>query len=260
MNPEKQNVYGKASPEKLADAFRIGRGDFVAVVGAGGKTTLLQMLAETLCGRGLKVLTSSTTNLQPPRPDQTDDFIIASQGGKLLERLASSFKSHNHVTLAGSDIMRKDKIKGLNPDELEAVHRAGLADVILVQADGARKRSFKAPGEHEPTVPSCATHCILVVGLDVLGEPLDERKVHRPEITARLAEQPLGSKVTLETITRVVLHPEGYLSRIPREAKRMLFLSKADSPEREQAARSLANLIPAEAYSPVLWATLRANS
>ena len=256
-SPKDNSMNLDARGTSLVDAFDVGKGDFVAVIGAGGKSTLLKRLADELNERGMKVFTSSTTNLQPPRPGQTDDFTIANGAERMIELMQASFEKHQHVTAASSDFERKDKLKGLEPEELLAIHETRIADVILIQADGARKRSFKAPAKHEPTVPAFSTHCILTVGLDILGEPLDDRKVHRTEITAQFAGQPVGSIVTLETVLRVLEHPDAYLGRIPSSARRMLYLSKADSPGRLEAAQCLADLISPESYSPVIWADLK---
>ncbi|MBI2191234.1 MAG: putative selenium-dependent hydroxylase accessory protein YqeC [Planctomycetes bacterium] len=241
--------------DTAAAALGIGPGSFVSVVGAGGKTTLLEHLARELAGQGLRVLVSSTTNLQPPRSKQPGNYILDNGEGGLSAALRARFARHARITVAGTGL-RSDKVKGLDPDVLEAVFAARVADVIMVQADGARKRSFKAPAEHEPVVPCCSTHVILVAGLDALGEPLSERKVHRPEIVARLAGQSLESPVTVETMARVVGHPEGYLGRLPFSARRILYLSKADTPERDEAARRLAARVPVEQFPTVAWGDL----
>jgi len=249
----------------LIEILDIGKGSFVSVIGAGGKSTLLQRLANECVSIGLKVLTSSTTNMQPPPPEETDEFIVRQPGEDILERLKRSLKNHQHVTAAGASVPsaepsgsenRRDKIKGFEPEELDAIHEQGPQDILLIQADGARRRSFKTPAAHEPRIPSRTTHCILAVGLDVLGAPLDNKKVHRHEITAALAEQEIGSEVTIETILKVSQHPNGYLPHLPPNARRILYLSKADTSKRIESARAIQAGIDPENYELVFWANL----
>lgn len=250
--------------ESIIELLKIGRGSFVSVIGAGGKSTLLQHLAMECLSIGYRVLTSSTTNMQPPPAHKTDEFVVRQPDEDILERLRRSFENNQHVTAAGASVpsdpggikSRSDKIKGFEPEELDAIHEQGPQDILLIQADGARRRSFKTPAAHEPRVPSRTTHCILAVGLDVLGAPLDSEKVHRHEITAALAGQEVGSEVTIATILKVVQHPEGYLPELPSNARRILYLSKADTPQRIESARLIQASIDPENYELVFWANL----
>ncbi|MDP6117544.1 MAG: selenium cofactor biosynthesis protein YqeC [Planctomycetota bacterium] len=250
--------------QSIIELLKIGRGSFVSVIGAGGKSTLLTHIADECTASDLRVLISSTTNMQPPPPEETDEFLVRQPGEDILERLKRSFDKHQQVTAAGASISspdsegrtRRDKIKGFEPEEMDAIHANGPQDILLIQADGARRRSFKAPAPHEPRVPSRTTHCILSVGLDVLGVPLDSEKVHRHEITAALAGQTIGSEVTIDTILKVSQHPDGYLPRLPPNARRFLYLSKADTPERIESARFIQSSIDPEKYEMVFWANL----
>ena len=251
--------------ESIIESLNIGRGSFVSVIGAGGKSTLLHHLAMECVSIGFRVLTSSTTNMQPPPPQETDEFIVRQPGENILDRLCRSFENHQHVTAAGASVPssdpsgienRRDKIRGFEPEELDSIHEHGPQDILLIQADGARRRSFKAPAAHEPRVPSSTTHCILAVGLDALGAPLDSEKVHRHEITAALAEQEIGSEVTIETILKVSQHPDGYLPHLPSNARRILYLSKADTTQRIDSAKLIQATIDPENYDLVFWADL----
>ena len=70
-----------------------------------------------------------------------------------------------------------DKLKGVDPVIVDPMR--SLADCVLVEADGARSRSLKAPADHEPVIPEFTTLTIVVVGLDVLDQRLDSESVHQ---------------------------------------------------------------------------------
>ena len=68
------------SPETpFLDAFGIARGDAVAIVGSGGKATLMYRLAGEGVERGYAVVTTSTTHLHPPTSKQTRGFYVTGE-------------------------------------------------------------------------------------------------------------------------------------------------------------------------------------
>ena len=51
-----------------------------------------------------------------------------------------------------------------------------VPDMLLMKADGARARLFKAPGDHEPVVPDGTTRGVIVASLKSIGIPLNDRR------------------------------------------------------------------------------------
>jgi len=47
----------------------------------------------------------------------------------------------------------EDRYVGYDPDVVDDIATADVADLVLVKADGARTREFKAPNEREPQLP-----------------------------------------------------------------------------------------------------------
>jgi len=60
-------------------------------------------------------------------------------------------------------------------DEIRAIE---AVDAVLVEADGARLRPFKAPAAPRPVVPPSSTLLVPVVGIEALGKPLDGSTSH----------------------------------------------------------------------------------
>jgi hypothetical protein len=57
----------------------------------------------------------------------------------------------------------------VEPGWPEALLAAGCCDVVIVEADGARKLPFKAPAENEPVLPEGAAVVLVVAGADATG-------------------------------------------------------------------------------------------
>ena len=60
------------------------------------------------------------------------------------------------------------KISGPEKEILEKL--PGFCDLLLVEADGSRRRPLKVPAVHEPVIPSFADMVVGVIGLDCIGK------------------------------------------------------------------------------------------
>jgi probable selenium-dependent hydroxylase accessory protein YqeC len=220
----------------LLPALRLGRGDLAAVAGAGGKTTLVHRLARQAREAGLRVIVTTTTHMGT-LDEETTGPVVVEEDGAWRPALRGALDRQGRATVLGRRV-REDKLEGLAPADVDELR--AMADLVLVEADGARGRSLKTPNDTEPVIPPGTTLLVVVAALDVLGAPLDERLVHRlPLVAAATGLQP-GDPVDEEAVARTLLDPRGYLSRVPPAARSAVFLNKADTPAREAAARSLA--------------------
>lgn len=221
-------------------------GGVVSLVGAGGKTTLLFRLAKELATAGETVLTTTTTKILMPTPAQSATVIIASGPDEILRRKELIGKDAIHVTAAAGHDPATGKLIGFSADAIDSLWESGLFSWILVEADGASRRPLKAPADHEPVIPMATRRLVAVVGLDAIGKPLTETWVFRPECYARLTGLPLGSAVTPESVSRALLDESGMMKGCPPEARRFVFLNKADQEDRKAAGRSLAAILKME--------------
>lgn len=237
------------------DTFQIRRDDVVSVVGSGGKATLMYHLGHEALSRGYTVLTTSSTHLHPPTPRQSNGLIIISEEPDWTDTLPVLFSTRRHMTIVGSS-PRPDKLRGLDLETLSKLRKVCPADLLLIKADGARTREFKAPGDHEPVVPSWTTHGVIVVGLNCVGLPLDEQYVHRPERVAALSGLRFGAPLTVEAIARVVSHPDSYTRTFPSGVRIILYLGWCSDPGRRQAAQAICDatdprIIPQVCYGNI---------
>src|SRR5512134_991946 len=162
---------------RLRDALRIQRGDVVAFVGAGGKTSALFRLAGELRAEGWRVLATTTTRLA------WDEAQRAPLAVRLTPRVTPAairewLNEHGFVLLYQREDHEQRKVHGLHPDMIAGLVDSVNSDVLLIEADGSRRLPLKAPYDHEPVIPPDTTLVVPVAGLDVLGQPLDEEHVY----------------------------------------------------------------------------------
>jgi len=171
-----------------------------AVIGSGGKTTLLRVLGEELSSSGYTVILCSTTKIFPF--EGLPNLLSPGEA-----EVAEALRAHRLVC-AGALLPETGK---LSAPEIPMDRLAQLAEYILVEADGSARKPLKAHGEWEPVIPPEANQTVCVVGLTGLGRPAAEA-AHRPERYARLAGIAENDPVTPEAAARV-LNAEGLADR-----------------------------------------------
>lgn len=190
-----------------------------AVIGGGGKTTLLRTLGEELAERN-RVLLCTTTKIFP---------FPGLPCANTREELDALRRKHR-LLCAGTPVSGTGKLTA------PSVHMTELVswfDYILVEADGSAQRPFKAHAAHEPVIPAEANQVICVVGACGFGRPVEEA-VHRPELYARLAGVSVEDAATPET-EAAVLRAEGLHHRI--------YVNQTEAPSDLAAAKALAALL-----------------
>ncbi|MFW5911222.1 MAG: selenium cofactor biosynthesis protein YqeC [Halolamina sp.] len=136
----------------------------------------------------------------------------------------------------------EDRYRGYEPATVGEIGRAHDGPV-LVKADGARMRDFKAPGENEPRIPDAADTVVPIASAHVVGEPLSEELVHRPECVAAVADVDVGDEITPETVGRVLASPDGCLRGVPANATVVPLVNKVDDDGDLVAAREIADAV-----------------
>lgn len=207
---------------RLSDWLEIPRG-ITAVVGGGGKTTLIHTLAEELADRG-RVLITTTTHIRPP----TCETLLSPEAGQIAKAFA-----HTRIVAVG---MPAPDGKLTEVAELRERY-ASLADYVLIEADGSRGLPLKAPAEHEPVLPEHAALVIAVAGMSCEGQTV-AAAAHRPALYATLAQCQTGDMVQPEWVARVLEHPLGQRKGVTGPFA--VVLNQADSPRRLEFARKVA--------------------
>lgn len=215
--------------EALGATREDDRTPVVCVVGAGGKKTTLWTLADRLPA----VVTASVRI--PVFDEKMPVAVTPDPVAALAER------DERPLGLVPERAAPDDpRYSGYDNETIDAIADA-TDDPVLVKADGARNREFKAPGEHEPQVPSSATSVVALASVQVVGKPLTDDHVHRPELVAEVADLAVGDTVEPVHVARVLASEQGGRKDVPPSARVVPTLNKVDDEEWETVAREIAN-------------------
>jgi molybdenum cofactor cytidylyltransferase len=217
----------------LVDRLGIGPSELISIVGAGGKTTLLHALGRELASGGFSVVLTTTTRMAA---DQITEPVCWS----VIPRDVAAAHVPGTPLFVMSELS-PNKAVGPDPDSVDRLFERSGADYVVVEADGARTMSIKAPAGHEPMIPRRSTVVVVVVGADALGKPLVE-VAHRPERIVQLTGATLHSIVTPELAAAVLLHPDGGLKNIPQGTRIVMAITKVSTGTYEAAAELAALL------------------
>ncbi len=225
----------------LWEALQARKGEVISFVGAGGKTTAMYCLGRELVSQGWRVITTSTTMIRPPSPDQTEALIVASNPLQLLRLTTEALRHKSLVTLASQRLEAENKLKGIEPGLTAAL--AHLADAVIIEADGARGLSLKAPAAHEPVVPLETTLFVPVVGIDAVGRRLTGEVVHRPRLVAKLTGLTCGETISASALASLLVHQQGALKGAPACARVTPLINKVHDESALATARQVADQI-----------------
>ena len=214
---------------ELSELLAVERG-ITALIGSGGKTTALYLLAEELVRKGT-VLCAASTHILPPSHLHT---LVDPTPEDLSRALAE-----NSVVCTGSTASEGK----LTAPTLSWATLAALADYVLVEADGAHRLPCKAHLPHEPVIPPETTQTILLVGASGLEKPIQEA-AHRPEVFCRLSGRKPGDPITPAALAAVI-KAEALGDKV--------LMNQADGPEEMAQAKILADLLPVPVFAGSLW-------
>ena len=172
----------------------------IALVGSGGKTTLLKKMAADYRQQGKSVFVTTTTHMfaEP-------DTLLTDDAGEILGRLQET-----GYVMAG--IPEGEKIKALSRETFAAV--CAKADLVLVEADGSKRLPLKYPNSAEPVIPEGVREIIVVCGLNALGQKAKD-VCHRLELVKDCLG--VGDDTVITPVHIQKLVTEGYLRPL-REA------------------------------------------
>ncbi|MEA3467681.1 MAG: selenium cofactor biosynthesis protein YqeC [Thermodesulfobacteriota bacterium] len=210
----------------------------ISIVGAGGKTSLMFILAHAFQEKGIQVVTTTTTHILKPTSQQTGGVVLLNRDG-FQEKLEEGLKQYGHVTVASRLLSSGNKMQGLTCAQVEQMLDQSSVERILIEADGARQLSFKAPGDNEPVVPKIIDVFISVLGLDIIGKPLDDAHAFRAALVSARTGLQMGAEITALTVAKVAVHPEGMLKGCPKKARSYIVLNKTDIPGGREKALSV---------------------
>ncbi|MDR0655104.1 MAG: putative selenium-dependent hydroxylase accessory protein YqeC [Treponema sp.] len=193
----------------------------ITVIGSGGKTSLILLLAEQNCGK--KVLVTTTTRMYIP-------------------------KEMKGVCVAGTLNEESGKLESPPLNELEEI--SSRFDLVLIEGDGSRELPLKAWAAWEPLVPPWTDLSIGIIPLRPLGMAASGRLIHRLPLFSDLTGIREGEAIKPEHIATAIsgLHA-GKTGRglfAAAAGMKILFFNQIEDKEEMRRAVEIAGLLPAE--------------
>lgn len=197
-----------------------------AVVGSGGKTSLVHKMAEQYRSEGKKVFVTTSTHMAiEPDTLLTDD----------AETIIRELEKNGYV-MAG--LPEGKRIHELSKETYEKV--CAHADVVLVEADGSNRLPVKYPNATEPVIYGNIQEILVVCAPHAIGKTLKET-AFRKDLVLECLQVPEETRVTAGHIQKLVR--EGYLKNLRQkypDKKLRICPAHLDTPEQKEIARMLA--------------------
>jgi len=231
---------------ELKTALALGPKEHLALVGGGGKTTLMSALAKIGRESGKRVVTTTTTKLWHHEARSSPCVVFVRSDASWKENLREGLRTGGHVFLAES-LLASGKVQGIDPSLADALFREEGIDYLIVEADGAAGHPIKAHADHEPVIPASVTTVVALMGLEALGRSLSPKTVFREDLFRGITGCDAGGRLSSSILTGLISHPRGLFKGAPDKAKRIVFLNKSDLLSDYSAAERLARMILQEA-------------
>ena len=178
----------------LAERLRISpdKHRLIAVVGAGGKTTLIYLLAKEFAEAGYHVAVTTTTHMQAEGRYGFLPIGIPCGDGKI-----------------------KGKSSEYPADLLQEY------DIVLTEADGSKRLPLKFPAEHEPVIPGKADLVIGVAGASAIGTTFRE-SCHRYQLACEFLGCGPDEQITVDHLVRILTSEKGQKKAVECEYRYMI--------------------------------------
>jgi len=219
--------------ERLLDGNQL-----VAVAGAGGKKSTMYALASRCPGRA--GLTTMVNCPYPPR--ELGVQLVIGEEATLLKSVRATPRDCRKVFFAQPG-KHADLTAGIRAELVAQIHAAQVFDLLLVKADGARRRLIKAPAMGEPIYPADTELVLYLVSAHALGRKLNSGVAHRVEEFTALTGAAEGTTITSEHIVKLLTSAAGALKGIAAGTRVVPIINRVDTPVRRRQARDIAERV-----------------
>jgi probable selenium-dependent hydroxylase accessory protein YqeC len=218
----------------------------LTVIGTGGKTSLIWLLASRLAqlpaalpaGGKRRILVTPATKMRIPAAEAFDRYCNGAPTAALPG-----------VTLAGSWNAQSGKLESLAPPELERI--AAEYDLVLIEGDGSRELPLKGWAEHEPVVPPCTTATVGIIPLGPLGQKASPDIIHRFPLFCALSGVRPGEPIQAAHLAAAISGWRQHGTQAPLRSllsaargTRILFFNQVEDEAACAALREVVSLLP----------------
>ncbi len=235
----------------ILNVLTVTKGEKISIVGAGGKTTLMFILAEELKRRG-RVLITTTTKIYLPKRSQYNCLILKDSFGDHIDEenkyilngnivyvycgnISKTKEPDGEIHVYGSSVNGENKVIGI--DEKSISNILNNYDYILIESDGAKEKTLKAWKEDEPVVSNFTSTTIGVLSGEALNLKIHDGNIHRIDEFLKLINRSVGDSINEEDLLALIFKKEGLFKN--SKGRRILFINKVE----EEDFKKLENLI-----------------
>lgn len=224
---------------KLHEAFEVTRGDVIAFIGAGGKTSAMIGLGYELLDKNWRIL-ATTTEAIAEEQLQLMPYIMHYDANP--ENISAALSEHGFVFLY--DSIRDGKVYGPAIEWTRQLLDTIDSDVLLIEADSANGRPLKAPLKDEPYIPSEASIVVPIASLSALDQPLDEDHIYNSQAMIDKYGFYEGGNVRSPWIAQVLRDEELGLRGVPEKSRIVAYINQTpESGYLRGRARLIARLV-----------------
>ena len=208
-------------------ASLLPRPALISLTGGGGKTSLMYGLGKFLSALPApdgttRVLLATTTKIGVPQDAEIELLL-----GTPLPETIQAVLGASRLPLVGSGVAN-GKVTGADPAYLDGLMASGVADYVVVEADGAKMLPFKAYEAYEPVVPLATAVQIVVIGAEMLMEPPNECNTFRCALLRERWGDFSDAPFSFELLARILESETEYLKGAVPASKRILLINKCD--------------------------------
>lgn len=217
------------------EARASGTGAVAAVIGSGGKSTLLRTLAREAGERGGRVVLATTTHF------------LAFEGIPLVTSgdMGDVVRALDEAGTVCVGTPTGDALGRLGAPAFSMGKLAHVADLVVVEADGSKRLPLKAHASHEPVVPAEAALTVAVVGASGFGGRVGN-VVHRAELLRERLGCDANDEATPELMARSMADEMARGLIAPTH----VIVNQAEGAERIEAARRFAAALAEQGCDP----------
>ncbi|NMA00742.1 MAG: putative selenium-dependent hydroxylase accessory protein YqeC [Clostridiaceae bacterium] len=221
----------------------------ISTIGGGGKTTTLFDLFLRYDNKRLVTLTSTTAMFAPLYCER--EFARVAENGSIPDAL-QAVTLGDPPTSSGVWFQHpfeniEGKYKGIDKEVFDAHIRAlrmsndplfvekmknetksDRVPLFLCEADGSKRKPFKAHAPHEPVIPETTDLTLILFGLSGLGKKCTEDVVHRSDLFANVIGIKEGDVITFDHLVKL-LKSGMFLKGIPPTSRVAVIFHQTDT-------------------------------
>lgn len=188
--------------EELLDIC-INKKRCISFVGAGGKTSLIYLIAKRAAKSGKKVVVSTTTHIIKPENHYCKDY----------NEVNKIWQQGYYAVIGDTDSNDSDKL--VAPPKKLFKRLISEADLVLIESDGSKQYPCKVPLEYEPVILPESDFVIGVMGMSALGRrvkdccfryekaqfinSLDEKRIFDEDLAVEILSSEWGTKKSVNS-------------------------------------------------------------